>query len=98
MAGRSEDDAEEFASDPDGDASESAGVETAGGGGGDGSARDGDTSDEADDWRFGVEEVGEEGVVQSAIEVEEPTLEHAVFVVLGALAMVLVFVHLWTLV
>lgn len=51
-----------------------------------------------DDWRFDVDEVGDDGVVTSTVERETIEAEHALFVVLGALAMVLVFVRLWTLV
>ncbi len=91
MAGRNEDDPEEPATDRDAGADPAAGREGDAGG-----PPDGDGDEE--DWRFGVDDVGEDGLVQTAIEAEEPDPEHAVFVVLGALAMVLVFVHLWTLV
>jgi len=107
MAGRSEDDPEEFASDPDPDSDPDsdpdASADAPTGESGDGGPAprtdgtpDGDGEDDA--WRFGVDDVDEDGLVQSAIEAEDPELEHAVFVVLGALAMVLVFAHLWTLV
>lgn len=48
-------------------------------------------------WRFGLDDVDEEGIVKATIEPGEPTLEHVLFVVLGALAMVLVIVRLWLL-
>ncbi len=106
MAGRSEDDAEDLASDSDAGADSGADVdrtpqsrrEVDGPPGPDGGAGNGDADGAGEDWRFGVDDVGEDGVVQSVIEAENPDLEHAAFVVLGALAMVLVFVHLWTLV
>ena len=97
MAGRSEDDTEEFASDTDPDPDASADGPAGGEGGVDPARRD-DGAGEGDDWRFDVDDVDEDGLVQSAIEAEDPDLEHAAFVVLGALAMVLVFAHLWTLV
>jgi len=92
MDGRSEDDPEEVATGDDTGAD-------AGPGTGDGDRDRGHgTDDESEEWRFGVEDVDEDGAVSSVVEAETPDLEHAVFVVLGALAMVLVFVHLWTLV
>jgi len=59
-----------------------------------------ETEDEEgeDSWRFDLDEVSEEGVVQSRIEAGDPEPEHVLFVVLGALATALVFARLWLLV
>lgn len=56
------------------------------------------TDDEERFWRFDLDEVNEEGMVRRTIEAGDPKPENALFVVLGALATVLVFVHLWLLV
>jgi len=52
----------------------------------------------AETWRFDLDEVNDEGIVQTRIEAGDPEPEHVLFVVLGALAMVLVFARLWLLV
>jgi hypothetical protein len=59
--------------------------------------REGDENDD-DDWRFGLSEVDEDGVVTPPITPEKIDPENALFVLLGAIAMVLVFVRLWLLV
>jgi hypothetical protein len=53
------------------------------------------TEPDAENWRFELDEVGEDGVVEDSIEPQHVDFESAVFVLLGALAMVLVFVRLW---
>jgi hypothetical protein len=66
---------------------------------GDGNAdAGGNGGDESDSWRFDLDEVSEEGVVQSRIEAGDPEPEHVLFVVLGALATALVFARLWLLI
>ena len=55
-----------------------------------------DDSDDSDDgWRFRLDEVDENGIVQPEAEPIEPeriTLENALFVTVGALGTLLVFV------
>lgn len=50
---------------------------------------------EAQNWRFELDDVDEDGIVEDSIEPQDVGFENAVFVLLGALAMVLVFVRLW---
>lgn len=53
------------------------------------------SGDEGEDgWRFSLDDVDEDGIVTTEIEPEELDLENAAFVVLGAIAMVLVFFRL----
>lgn len=59
---------------------------------------DAESAAESPPWRFSLEDVSEEGVVRSRIEAGDPNPEHVLFVVLGAVAMVLVFVRLFLLV
>lgn len=67
-------------------------------GDGDPRTRANETADpgEADDdgWRFDLDEVDEDGIVTTDIEPEELDAENVAFVLLGAIAMVLVFVRL----
>jgi len=49
-----------------------------------------------DAWRFGLDDVDEDGIVQSTIEPGKPSLENALFVVLGVLGMVSLIAWLWT--
>jgi hypothetical protein len=58
----------------------------------------GDPPEEADGWRFELDDVDEEGIIRSSIEPGRIDRENAVFVLLGVVAMVLVFVRLWTVV
>jgi hypothetical protein len=51
--------------------------------------------EDPDGWRFDLEDVDDEGIVRKSIEPGPVNRENAVFVLLGALAMVLVFVRLW---
>lgn len=60
-------------------------------------AVEGAPEEPSDGWRFGLDEVDEEGIVRPAIEPGRPDPEHVLFVVLGAIATVLVFFRLWTL-
>jgi hypothetical protein len=55
---------------------------------------DGDVDDA---WRFGLDDVDEDGIVQSTIEPGTPSLENALFVVLGVLGMVSLIAWLWAL-
>lgn len=57
----------------------------------------GDGPDEGEVWRFGLDEVDGDGIVQSTIEPGNPSLENVLFVVLGVLGMVLLIVWLWSL-
>ena len=73
----------------------------AGGRAGSGPAPDGGVSDDGPDdddgeWRFGLDDVDEDGIVEtererSPIEPESVSIENAVFVAIGALGTVLVF-------
>ena len=58
-----------------------------------------DADEAAESWQFELDEVDEDGIVRSRsrIETGDPEPEHVLFVVLGALSMVLVFVRLWLL-
>lgn len=46
---------------------------------------------EGDEWRFGVDDVDENGVVEPSIEPETIDVENAVFVVIGVLIALLLF-------
>jgi hypothetical protein len=54
-------------------------------------------ADEDEGWRFSLDDVDEDGVVRRSIEPGEPKLENVVFVVLGAIAMVVVVYQLYAL-
>ena len=53
------------------------------------------TDDEG--WRFDVDDVDEDGIVRQSIEPGQINPENAVFVLLGAIAMVVVVYQLYTL-
>lgn len=50
-----------------------------------------------DQWRFGIDEVDEDGIVRPGIEPGTPKPEHVLFVALGVLAMMLVVGRIWLL-
>jgi general stress protein YciG len=50
--------------------------------------------EDEDTWRFSLDEVGEDGTTRPPIEAGSPEAENVLFVVLGAVATVLVFVRL----
>jgi len=81
----------------DGDRGPTAGDPVDGGSDGD---RDRDEDGDAEDgqWRFGLDDVGEDGIVKPRIEPGSPKLENVVFVLLGVAAMVLLIVRLWLLI
>lgn len=47
-------------------------------------------TDEDDEWRFGVDDVDQNGVIETSIEPETVGVENAVFVVLGVVIAVLI--------